>query len=180
MNTIPGEAVFEAFCLNSDFWGEGDRWVAQSLDKQFTIEGIVEDGEPVAKSMLRDGSLLNAGYKNSHRHLLTVNVNNKSSFFFAPYRASRITSQHKKGEYLLLEKYDGRKWAISLSGVGNKLVVLFKNEQSEDHWILYEYPDVDIDTALGAEQHELLLFRKNKKGYVEKGVYKYNALIKYF
>ncbi|WP_076414972.1 hypothetical protein [Shewanella sp. UCD-KL12] len=178
MNTIPSEAVFEAFCLNSDFWGEGDRWVAQSLDKQFVIEGIVEKGEPVAKSMISDSDALNAGYKHSHRHLLTVHVNKKSSFTFAPYRASRVTTTHRNGKYLLLENNNGRKYAISVSGVGNKIVVLFKNEQSDAHWVLYEYPDVSTDTPLGVKHHADLFIEKKLKGYTEKSTYKYADLIK--
>lgn len=172
--------MFEAFNESSEDWEDGSRWFGRSKNDEFVVVGIVQDGKPVVASV-RDGqSNTPRGVIKSYRHLVSDKIAGNIVLSFVNYRTTMLTTAHTALNFTLYQQLCGKKWAISgLTGsASDKVVVMFKNEQTLDEWVLYENTDIDLSVQEGINKRNKLIKSKLSKGYVHDTLWSYNALIK--
>ncbi|MCT8865738.1 MULTISPECIES: hypothetical protein [Shewanella] len=179
MNTLPSGLVFEAFNENSENWGDGSRWFARSKDDGFVVVGIVREGKPIVVSIRDGNSHTPAGIIKSYRHLVSENIDGNIELKFANYRTTLLTVEHTNLNFTLYQQLCGKKWAISsyTGSASDKVVVMFKNEQTLDQWALYE-TDIDLSVPAGVAKRDKLIKSKLSKGYVVGTLLAYSSLIK--
>ncbi|GGP69753.1 hypothetical protein GCM10009347_38690 [Shewanella algicola] len=177
MDTIPEGTVFEAFNISSETWDAGSHWSASSIDKMIIIEGSVKDDHSLTMNAIGDQkSIFVGGLRNSFRHLICRSIDGEKQIEFTHYRASQITNEHKKLNYLLYVHPTGKKWAIAENHT--KVVVMFKNDQTDGRWVLYENNSIDLTTDAGHAEWIKVIRSKQGKGYNLDGTCTYNGIIK--
>lgn len=172
--------MFEALNENSLDWDDGSRWFARSKDDKFVVVGVVKDGKPVVVS-IRDGqSSTPAAIVKSYRHLVSKSIDGNIELGFANYRTTMLTVQHTALEFTVYKHASGKMWALNkLTGsASDKMVVMFKNEQSLDEWVLYENTDIDLSTPEGTTKRDKLIKTKLQKGYIALCLCPHEDLIK--
>jgi hypothetical protein len=173
--------VFDAFNENSETWEDGSRWFARSsCNDEFVVEGIVQGGQLVIVAV-RDGQAHTpAGIIKSYKHLISETTNGNVELLFANYRTTMLTVEHTCLSYNVYSHASGKQWAINLrtGKASDKVVVLFKNENTLDKWVLYENSSIDLSTPKGLKLRDQLLASKLTKRYQPGGLFEYNDLIK--
>ncbi|MBB1441199.1 hypothetical protein H5202_21710 [Shewanella sp. SG41-4] len=169
--------MFEAFNISSEHWDGRTKWAAISIDGMFIIEGSVnEDRTLNVNGIVESKSNVNIGLRSSCRHIICQTIDGEKTFDFAHYRASQITVEHTKLSFLLYTHASGKKWAIAENHT--KVVVLFKNDQTQGRWVLYENEHIDLTNQDGISERIKVIKSKLNKGYNLDGLCTYEGIIK--
>ncbi|WP_282109348.1 hypothetical protein [Shewanella algicola] len=177
LDKIPVGTVFEAFNITSELWDRDSKWAAISIDGMLIIEGKVNTDSSLSISDIVDSKRnVDIGLRKSCRHLICQITEGEKRLEFSHYRASQVTQEHEKLNYLLYVHPSGKKWAIAENHT--KVVVLFNNDQTQGRWVLYENSMIDLTSQAGIDERIKVIKSKLGKGYNLDGTCSYDGIIK--